>query len=178
VRSADQAPHFPTMTEDPTKKTPEADPTKDPNGGGAGPYKVFQTEQQYQAALNRKLANYVPKTELDSALQRAAALENSLGTVQQEIQGLKTKLSSYEIGDLRQKVGKEAGLPADWIEELKGTDEASLKAHAEALRKKLGIKHNAGNPVPPLTPGTPATENDEMNAALRALAGMGESSGR
>jgi hypothetical protein len=61
---------------------------------------------------------------------------------------------------------------------VKGTDEASLKAHAEALRKKLGIKHNAGNPVPPLTPGTPATENDEMNAALRALAGVGETSGR
>ena len=162
---------------DTSPATPPAVPPA-PGDGGSGPYKVFQTEQQYQAALNRKLANYVPKTELDSALQRAAALETSLGTVQQEIQGLKTKLSSYEIGDLRQKVGKEAGLPADWIEELKGTDEASLKAHAEALRKQLGIKYNAGNPVPPLTPGTPATENDEMNAALRALAGVGETSGR
>lgn len=161
------------MSDDPTKNIPPADPPKDPAGSGASPYKVFQTEQQYQAALNRKLANYVPKTELDNALQRAAALENSLGTVQTEIQGLKTKLSSYEIGDLRQKVGKEAGLPADWIEELKGSDEASLKAHAEALRKKLGIKLDAGKPVPPITPGQPLTENDEMNAALRALAGVG-----
>ena len=166
------------MIEDPLKKTPEADLIQDPKGSGTGPYKVFQTEQQYQAALNRKLANYVPKTELDSALQRAASLENSLGIVQTEIQGLKTKLSSYEIGDLRQKVGKEAGLPADWIEELKGADEASLKAHAEALRKKLGIKHKDGGPVPPLTPGTPATENDEMNAMFRVMAGVGSPSTR
>jgi hypothetical protein len=143
-----------------------------------GPYKVFQTEQQYQASLNRKLANYVPKTELESALQRAAALENSLGTTQTEIQGLKTKLTSYELGDLRQKIGKEAGLPADWIEELKGMDEASLKTHAEALRKKLGIKHDAGKPVPPVTAGQLQTENDEMNAALRMLAGVGSPTAR
>lgn len=155
-----------------------ADPPKDPGAGGAGPYKVFQTEQQYQAALNRKLANYVPKTELDSALQRATALETSLQTIQQENQGLKTKLSGFELDGLRQKVGKDAGLPADWIEELKGTDEASLKAHAEALRKKLGIKHKDGNPVPPITPGTPATENDEMNAMFRAMAGVGSPSTR
>lgn len=161
------------MTEDPTKKTPEADPTKDPNGGGAGPYKVFQTEQQYQAALNRKLANYIPKTELDTALQRAQALETSLNTVQTENQGLKTKISGYEIGDLRAKLGKEAGIPPEWVEDIRGADEASLKADAERLRKKLGIKQNAGSPVPPLTSGTPATENDEMNAALRALAGVG-----
>ena len=84
-----------------------------------------------------------------------------------------TEVTSYEIGDLRQKIGKEAGLPADWIEELKGNDEASLKAHAEALRKKLGIKQDAGKPVPPGTPGQPLTENEELNAALRLLAGVG-----
>lgn len=166
------------MTEDPLKKTPEADPIQDPKGSGAGPYKVFQTEQQYQAALNRKLANYAPKTELESALQRATALETSLQTIQQENQGLKTKLSGFELDGLRQKVGKEAELPSDWIEELKGTDEASLKAHAEALRKKLGIKHKDGGPVPPLTPGTPATENDEMNAMFRTMAGVGGPSTR
>lgn len=157
--------------------TPSAVPPA-PGEGGPGPYKAFQTEQQYQAAVNRKLANYVPKTELDSALQRAAALETSLGTVQTENQGLKHKLSSYEIGDLRQKVGKEAGIPSDWIEDIRGTDEASLKADAERLRKKLGIKQNAGSPVPPLTPGQPQTENDEMNAMFRAMAGVGAPSGR
>lgn len=162
------------MTEnDPSTPTTPAAPSADPGKDKPGPYKVFQTVEQYQASLNRKLANYVPKTELESALQRAAALENSLGTVQTEIQGLKTKLSSYEIGDLRTKIGKDAGLPAEWIEDIRGTDEASLKADAERLRKKLGIKHKDGAPVPPVTPGQPMSENDEMNAALRALAGVG-----
>jgi hypothetical protein len=163
------------MSEETTPVTPPAAPpaTPAPGESAPSPYKVFQTSEQYLAAVNRKLANYVPKTELDGALQRAAALEASLGTVQSEIQGLKTKLTSYEIGDLRQKIGKEAGLPGDWIEELKGSDEASLKAHAEALRKKLGIKHDAGKPVPPLTPGQPANENDDMNAMLRTMVGGG-----
>jgi hypothetical protein len=164
------------MTEN-TPATPPAVPPA-PGEGGSGPYKVFQTEQQYQAAVNRKLANYVPKTELDSALQRAAALENSLGTVQQDLQGLKTKLSSYEIGDLRTKIAREAGLPAEWFEDVKGVDEASLKADADRLRKKLGIKQNLGNPVPPLTPGTPTTENDEMNAMFSQMAGVGGPSTR
>ncbi len=157
------------MTEQSPSPTPPAVPLKDPGSGGSGPFKVFQTEEQYQAALNRKLANYVPKTELSMALQRAASLETSVGTLQTEIQGLKTKISGYEIGDLRQKIGKEAGLPPDWIEELKGADEKSLKEHADALRKKLGIKHNTGNPVPPLTPGQPQTENDEMNSMFIGL---------
>jgi hypothetical protein len=161
------------MTDDHVTPITPVAPIVDPDVNKPGPFKVFQTESQYQASLNRKLANYVPKTELDSALQRAAALENSLGSSQTEIQGLKTKLTSYEIGDLRQKIGKEAGLPADWVEELKGTDEASLKAHAEALRKKLGIRQDAGKPVPPVTTGAQPTENDEMNAALRMLAGVG-----
>ena len=166
------------MTEDPSTPTTPAAPIQDPGVQRPGPYKVYQTIEQYQASLNRKLANYVPKTELDNALQRAAALENSLGTLQTDIQGLKTKLTSYEIGDLRQKIGKEAGLPADWIEELKGLDEASLKAHSDALRKKLGIKHDAGKPIPPATAGQIPTENDEMNAALRMLAGVGGASTR
>lgn len=165
------------MTPDPIPANPPAVPPA-PGEGGPGPYKVFQTEQQYQAALNRKLANYVPKTELDTALQRATSLEASITAMQTENQGYKNKLSSYEIGELRQKIGKEAGLPGDWIDELKGTDEASLKAHAEALRKKLGIKHRDGGPVPPLTPGQTPTENDEMNGMLRLMAGVGDPTGR
>jgi hypothetical protein len=166
------------MTPDPSKDDLETDSQQDLSGTGISPFKVFKTKESYEAALNRKLMNYVPKAELDAANNRASALENSLGTVQGEIQGLKTKLSSYEIGDLRTKIAREAGLPAEWFEDVKGVDEASLKADADRLRKKLGIKHNAGNPVPPLTPGQPATENEEMNQALRMLAGVGGPSTR
>lgn len=158
------------MTTDPSKPDLAADLTQDPAGSpDPSPGKTY-TEEQYQRAMNRKLANYVPKTEYQAALDRAASLEASIGTLQTDLQGLKTKLSSYEIGDLKAKIGKEAGLPSDWIEELKGTDEASLKAHAEALRKKLGIKQNTGNPVPPALPGQPKTENEAMNGMLLGMA--------
>lgn len=158
------------MSDEPPNNTPPADPPKSDPGSGPAPFRVFQTKEQYEQSLNRKLANYVPKTELDSALNRASALENSLGSVQTELQGLKTKLSSYELGDLRQKVGKEAGLPADWIEELKGTDEASLKAHAEILRKKLSIRPQLGGAVPP---NSPPQKPNALNAAFLQAIGRG-----
>lgn len=159
------------MTENQPPNNPPAVPPAP--GDGGSPFKVFQTKEQYEAALNRKLGNYVPKSELQTAIDRASSMEKALGGKDTEIQDLKNKLLNYQLQDLRQKVGKDAGLPADWVEELKGTDEASLKAHAEALRKKLGIKQSAGNPVPPIQPGGGQTENDEMNAMFRAMAGVG-----
>jgi hypothetical protein len=164
------------MSETPSNSTPPAVPPA-PEGNGGNPFKVFQTEKQYQDAVNRKLANYVPKSEYQAALDRASSLDASVASLQTENQGLKTKVSGYEINSLKQKVGQEAGLPPAWIDELKGIDEASLKAHAEALRTKLGIKHKDGNPVPPITPGQPKTENEEMNGMFLSMV-RGGNSGR
>lgn len=155
------------MTESNPNTPPPADPPKADPGTGTAPFRVFQTKEQYEQSLNRKLANYVPKTELDIALQRAAALEQSITTLQTDNQGLKTKISEYQLGDLKTKIGKEAGLPADWIEELRGVDEASLKAHAEVLRKKLGTRQQLGGAVPPNS--APAKPNTFNAAILQAV---------
>ena len=164
------------MTENPTPTPNPAVPNPAPGVSGS-PFKVFATKEQYEAALNRKLGNYAPKSELQTAIDRASSMEKALGGKDTEIQDLKNKLLNYQLGDLKKKVGSEAGLPPDWIDELKGADEASLKAHAESLRKKLGIKHKDGNPVPPITPGTPKTESEEMNGMFISMA-RGGGSGR
>lgn len=158
---------------DPSKQNPSADPSKGPGGSGASPFKVYQTEEQYKASLNRKLANYVPKSELQTALERVSSFENSLNTLQTENQGLKNEIANYKLGDLKKKIGKESGLPSEWIDELRGSDEKSIKEHAEALRKKLGIKHDTGNPVPPGNTDTNVTESDVMNGLLLGMANGG-----
>ena len=162
------------MTQEPPSNTPPADgqgtTQTPPAGSGRSPFRVFETKEQYEAALNRKLGNYVPKSEVDKLNQLIASKNGEIQTWQQKATGYESELASYRLGELRQKIGREAGLPADWIEELKGADEAAIKAHAEILRKKLGIKQNAGGPVPPNIPGTPQNESDEMNGMLLGMA--------
>ena len=135
------------------------------------PYRVFETEDQYLTAMNRKLANYMPKSEYQAALNRASDLEKSLGTLQAENAKLLGEIGKYKLGDLRKKVAKDAQLPDEWADELKGADEASMKEHAESLRKKLGIKQNVGNPVPTITPGAQQgpSENEIMNGLLLGI---------
>lgn len=157
-----------------TETTPEdaspAESQKTPGDSGRSPFKVFETEEQYKAALNRKLGNYVPKSEIDKLTGLLAAKNAEIQDWQKKTSGLESELSEFRLGSLRQKVGLEVGLPPEWIEDIKGIDEASMKADAERLRKKLGIKRNIGDPVPPGQPGVPQSENDDMNGLLLSMA--------
>jgi hypothetical protein len=164
-------------TEDPSKQIPEADPIVDPKGTSPDPSKMY-SEEQYQRAMNRKLANYIPKTDYQAAIDRASALEKALQENERLKQELSTKLSSFEQKELKAKIAVEVGIPLTMLHRINGIDEKALREDAETLRKELGIKHDAGKPVPPVTPGQIPTENDEMNAALRMLAGVGGASTR
>jgi hypothetical protein len=152
--------------------TPPAEPPASaaPGGSGSSPFKVFETEEQYKAALNRKLGNYAPKSEIEKLTGLLAAKNTEIQDWQKKVTGLESELSDFRLGSLRQKVGREAGLPPEWIEDIKGIDEASMKADAERLRKKLGIKRNIGDPVPPGQHGVPQSENDDMNGLLLSMA--------
>lgn len=162
------------MTQEPPSNTPPADGSGSnqtpPAGSGSSPFRVFETKEQYEAALNRKLANFVPKTEIDKLNQLIASKNGEIQIWQQKATGYESELANYRLGELRQKIGREAGLPADWIEELKGADEAAIKAHAEILRKKLGIKQNAGGPVPPGAQNAPP---NGFNEAILKAVGIG-----
>lgn len=157
------------MTETPPSNPPAADPglQSPPAGNKPGPFKVYETQEQYQASLNRKLANYVPKAEYQTAIERASSLEKAIAEMNGKTAELENTVAKYQIAELRLKIGRDAGLPPDWIDEIKGSDEASLKAHAENLRKKLGVKNTLGLPVPPGANATPANSfNQEL---LRAF---------
>lgn len=158
------------MTENTPPATPPAEPPKAPEGSGSSPFKVFETEEQYKAALNRKLGNYVPKSEVEKLTGLLAAKNTEIQDWQKKTTDLESELSEFRLGSLRQKVGREAGLPPEWVEDIKGIDEASMKADAERLRKKLGVKTVLGQPVPP--DGITPTGN-QFNDALKRAFGIG-----
>ena len=158
------------MTETTPENESSAESQKTPGDSGSSPFRVFDTKEQYEAALNRKLGNYVPKSEVEKLTGLLAAKNTEIQDWQKKATGLESELSEFRLGSLRQKVGREAGLPPEWIEDIKGIDEASMKADAERLRKKLGIKRNIGDPVPPGQPGVSQSENDDMNGMLLSMA--------
>ena len=156
-----------------TETTPPAEPPaepKAPEGSGSSPFRVFDTKEQYEAALNRKLGNYVPKSELEKLTGLLAAKNAEIQDWQKKTTGLESELSEFRLGSLRQKVGREVGLPPEWIEDIKGIDEASMKADAERLRKKLGVKTVLGQPVPP---GGITPTGNQFNDALKRAFGIG-----
>lgn len=158
------------MTENTPPATPPAEPPKAPEGSGSSPFKVFETEEQYKAALNRKLGNYVPKSEIEKLNGLLAAKNAEIQDWQKKATELESELSEFRLGSLRQKVGREVGLPPEWIEDIKGIDEASMKADAERLRKKLGVKTVLGQPVPP---GGINPTGNQFNDALKRAFGIG-----
>lgn len=160
------------MTDDPSTPITPAAPIVDPGVQTPDPSKMY-SEEQYQRAMNRKLANYIPKTDYQAAMDRASALEKALQENERLKQELSTKLSSFEQKELKAKIAAEVGIPLTMLHRINGIDEKALREDAETLRKELGIKQDAGKPVPPVTTGQQPTENDEMNAALRLLAGVG-----
>jgi len=146
----------------------ETDPDKslDPSSSKGKTY----TEDQYQRAVNRKLANYIPKTDYQNAIERIKVLETEIGTRDNKLAEVSTKLTALEQKDLKLKVLADLGLPSSMANRISGVDEAALKADAESLRKELGIKTKLGEPVPVLTdPNKPKTENEEMNGLFLGM---------
>jgi hypothetical protein len=137
------------MTDTPPSNPPAVEPQVPPAGNKSGPFKVYETEKQYQDSLNRKLSNYVPKAEYQTAIERASSLEKAIAEANGKNSELENTVAQYQIAELRLKIGRESGLPPEWADELKGTDEKSIREHADSLRKKLGVKNTLGLPIPP-----------------------------
>lgn len=83
---------------------------------------------------------------------------------QTELQERDNKINVYELQNLRQKVAREAGLPAELAERIAGVDEAAMRTDADAMLSVIG-KHRGGDPSaqPEVTP-------DAKTAAFKDLA--------
>ena len=84
------------------------------------------------------------------------------------IEDLKAKNQAYETASLKSRIAHEVGLSHEWISRIGGTDEESIRADAESLKKLVG---EAETPIP-----TKSTETDKpvdsSTAALKQVLGV------
>lgn len=78
---------------------------------------------------------------------------------EQTIADLTAKNKEYETASLKSRIAHEVGLGYEWISRIGGSDEESIRADAESLKKLVG----SGNPLP-----TKSTENDKPVDATTA----------
>ena len=165
-------------TEDPTIDQPD---TNEPDPTDTGAADTTDWKAKYEEALKhsrewekRAKANKNAARTLDDAQSAAKTAEERLAEATKRADDAETQLAAFkrdrELADLKSKVAKEAGVPADL---LKGADEETLKASAEALnswyksRPRAPHVHNpAGTPTNNHNPADEATE-----AIRRALFG-------
>lgn len=90
---------------------------------------------------------------------------------EQKIADLEAKNKAYETDSLKNRIAHEIGLGYEWISRISGTDEESIRADAESLKKLVGNR----NPIP-----TKSTETDKNlspidNAYRKVLSGISKS---
>lgn len=166
-KHADEQSATDAATEDATTGTEEATDWKS----------KFETEREHSrtwekrakenkdAAAKLKEVEDADKSEIEKANERAEAAEKRA----QEIE------SAAKVADLAAKkvvIGAKAGLPAEWFDRLKGDDEESITADAEALAKSL----NATGTTFDLGQGTRGTgkaaSDDPLRDAIAAKVGL------
>jgi hypothetical protein len=162
----------PTSTA-PATDAPETTATQgEPADLGDGGKKALDAERKRAATAEREAKALRAKldqieqanlSELEKA-QRAAA------------ESAKT-LADFQRANLRQKVALDKGVPAKWVDRLRGETEEELAADADEILADLVKDDRSSNtPKPDLTQGgrggTPALNSDGLEDALRSKLGI------
>lgn len=164
------------MSETTTDQAPTAETDQQQTAQGDPADKPLGEKGEKALRAERDRAN-----ELDKALKAAQAkldqIEQAklsdLEKAQKEAQEAAKKLAEYERTTLRQKVALDEGVPAKWVDRLKGETEADLRADALAILADL--QPASTTPKPDLSQGgkgePPALNSSTLENALRAKLG-------
>jgi hypothetical protein len=148
----------------PAPVTPPADPPTPPPADPANP-----PAPDNEAAKWRRLAEKNErelKKFQDAEAERQKADMSELDRLKAENEERATKLAALEAENLRRRVASEAGLAADVLEFLTGTDEETLKAQAARLAAMVkAAPTRAGTTTNP--PGGQQPSLDEQIAAAQ-----------
>lgn len=155
--------------------------TEDGSGGQAG-----SGAQITQADIDRLKADYESK--LEGLQEKARKWDEYESKGKSEAQKAldelakekasrtraEAELSALKLEKTKNAVGAKFKLPQYMWALLQGSDEKALEEHAKTLAKEMGVKPGVGGHVPPGGAQTAEQqEHEEMNAALRAMAGVG-----
>ena len=87
---------------------------------------------------------------------------------EQTIADLTAKNKEYETASLKSRIAHEVGLSYEWIPRISGTDEQSIRADAESLKKLVG----SGQPLPTKSTETDRVHNSSDLALKQVLSGI------
>lgn len=141
-------------------------------------FKTIETQEELDAIIKERLARerettnkrfegYISPEDHKKALAEAAkgfddykkAHEGDAKT----IEDLRAKNQEYETAALKSRIAHEVGLNYEWVGRISGTDEKSIRADAEALKKLVGSGHAT------MPTKTTETDTDDKDASLKAV---------
>ena len=141
-------------------------------------FKSIETQEQLdkiiQERLNRQKESFEKKlSDYDNLKKENASLQSAINENKEKyadydkkIEELNSKISGYEMDNLKTKIAMENNIPYNLASRLVGDDEESLKADAERLSGYM--KH--GEPEPPLK--TTESGKDSVSKENEAYANM------
>lgn len=141
-----------------------ATPNDVAEGLGEGGKKALSAEREARKAAEKAAAEL--KAKLDEIEQ---ANLSDLEKAQQAAKAAQDRLAEMEATSLRQKVAIEKGVPAKWVDRLRGDTEEELAADADQIL--ADIQQSPTTPKPDLSQGSqgtpqPATAADKFAAAF------------
>ena len=141
-----------------------ATPNDVAEGLGEGGKKALSAEREARKAAEKTAAEL--KAKLDEIEQ---ANLSDLEKAQQAAKAATDRLAEIEATSLRQKVAIEKGVPAKWVDRLRGSTEEELSADADQIL--ADVQPSPTTPKPDLSQGSqgtpqPASTADKFAAAF------------
>lgn len=141
-----------------------ATPNDVAEGLGEGGKKALSAEREARKAAEKTAAEL--KAKLDEIEQ---ANLSDLEKAQQAAKAATDRLAEIESTSLRQKVAIEKGVPAKWVDRLRGDTEEELAADADQIL--ADVQQSPTTPKPDLSQGSqgtpqPASTADKFAAAF------------
>lgn len=119
----------------------------------------INTQEEFDAAVAEK---YGDVADLQSQLQTVTEERNGHA---QTIAGLQKEIEGYKLGNLKQQIAREKGIPAEMASRLTGETEKDIRADADAM---VAVIRAVKGPDPTAQTETPA-EGSGTRAALREM---------
>lgn len=121
-------------------------------------FEPINTEEEFHAAVKKK---YGDVEDLQGRLNTVTGERDTHATT---IANLQKEINGYKTAELKQRIAKEKGIPADMASRLSGEDEKALRADADIM---AGMLKAYKGPAPLASHQQPTEEGNR--AGLRSL---------
>ena len=124
-------------------------------------------------AQSKKFEGWISPEDHQKAIDEANKALNDYKAAhagdEQTIADLQAKTQEYETAALKSRIAREVGLSYEWIGRISGTDEKSIRADAESLKKLVGSGNNVTLPTKSTETETPNAHTASIKSVLNGI---------